>query len=74
METVSGFGRCLIFPLKISIGYACFNVLHVYYFFRHEACRMMNTQSSCYNSLYALVQRTLKEVEVISKIQVTTAV
>jgi len=42
--------------------------------FRHAAYRMTNTQSSGYNSLYALVQRTLKEVEAISKIQDTTAV
>ena len=39
--------------------------------FRHEACRITNTQSSCYNSLYTLVQRTLKEVEFISTVQDT---
>jgi hypothetical protein len=31
METGAGFGICLIFPLKIAIGYACLNVLHVYF-------------------------------------------
>jgi len=41
METVSGFGSCLIFPLKISIGYACFNVLRVYYF---QACSLQNDE------------------------------
>jgi len=32
METASGLGSSLIFPLKISVGYACFNVPCVYYF------------------------------------------
>jgi hypothetical protein len=72
METVAGCGNCLIFPLKISIGCACLNVLHVYYF---QARSLQNDElSSYYNALYAFVQRTLKEVEVISKIQDTIAV